>query len=232
MKTYKRIDKICEVTIQALSDFDGKVVVADIATDHGYIAEKLSKYDKVCKVYATDISEKSLSKLEKLIKLKGLKKIETVVGNGLLPISQVDACVIAGIGGCEICKMIDKQNNFDNQKKCDIFILQPAQNAILLRKWIFDNRYKLILDIVIEDAKRFYPIIAIDISQSEENEDSIYNLWIGRDSHNCPVDYKNFLIAIKEYLKFTESISYERAVTDEVLLQKWTLYREIDKYLN
>ena len=47
MKTYKRIDKICNAVEFACGLFDRKIVVADIGTDHGYVAEKISKFQNI-----------------------------------------------------------------------------------------------------------------------------------------------------------------------------------------
>lgn len=224
MKTQRRIKKIFDLTMLAANNFSKNVVVADIATDHGFVAELLSKCDKVQKVIATDISEKSLSKLTKLILLKKLNKIETRLGDGLLPIEQADICVIAGIGGFEIKKMIETQNRKDNgDPKCNMFVLQPAQNIVELREWIFDNNFFVLQDVVIEDAERFYPITVIDISREQDNEKSIFNLWLGRDSRQNLIDFKHFLVYLKEYLQFLDGISYERALKDKMLLQKYEL---------
>ena len=186
MKTYKRIDKICGAVSNLTGYFDKKIIVADIGTDHGYVAEKLSKFEKIEKVVATDISEKSLNKLNSLIKLNNLDKIETKVGDGLIPVEKADICVIAGMGGLEITKIIDNQNCDKNaQKKCNIFVLQPAQNIVELRLWAIKNHFKIIDDFTFEDAERFYSILVIDVSKFEFNRKSIFNLWLGK---NCKKD--------------------------------------------
>lgn len=231
MRTQKRIEKICEAAKISLETMEPPLLVADIATDHGYIAEALTKIDGVEKVIATDISEKSLSKLEKLKRLRNLGSIELKLGNGLEPIDKVCLCVIAGIGGFEIKKMIELQNGQGEQQKCKIFVLQPAQNATQLREWIFDNNFYVILDEVIEDNGRFFPIIAIDISRVQSNEKSIYNIWLGRDSSRNLGDFKLFLSDLNEKLRFLEGISLERAKKDEVLFQKYLLKKEIEKLI-
>ena len=70
MKAYKRLKKMAE-TVDSLIANDA--VVADIATDHGYLAEALSKEDRISKIIATDISKKCLNKVEKLVEKCGLK---------------------------------------------------------------------------------------------------------------------------------------------------------------
>ena len=230
MKTYKRIDMICSAVSFVSDLFNRKIVVADIGTDHGFVAEQVSKFENVQKVIATDISEKSLSKLTALIKRRKLEKIDTKVGDGLEPIKQADVSVIAGIGGLEISKIIKNQNkNDDGENKCNIFILQPAQNIVELRKWAISKNYKILKDITFEDNEQFYAILIIDISQFEENKKSIYNYWIGRDCSENKQEFDKFILYLTDYLSFLDNVSLERIKQDKVLLQKYKLKKLITK---
>ncbi len=232
MKTYKRISKLNEAVKFVFEKLKKPLIVADIGTDHGYLAESLSKEKFVQKVIASDISEKSLSKLEELIKLKSLKKIETLVGDGLQPIEMADVSVIAGIGGHETIKILETQNTISSGlRKCDYFVLQPAQNVNELRIWIFENKIKMIKDYIIYDSERFYPIIIIDVSQKERNKKSIYNVWLGRDNTLKNEDFVMFLKDLKVSFEFLKDISKKRAKQDKVLYQKYKLNRIIEKLL-
>ena len=164
MKTEKRIKKLSETVCELLDLFDEPVTVADIATDHGYLSESLNFENKIKKIIATDISKKSLSKLEKLKLERNLNKVEPVLGDGLNPIDFVDIAIIAGIGGVEISKMLGAQNkSVDGKIKCRYFVLQPAQNIEWLREWIYKNHIKVLSDRVVQDGKQFYPIVCIDV---------------------------------------------------------------------
>ena len=232
MKTDKRITKLYEAVTFLFNKFDKKVIVSDIATDHGYLAEKLSKDKFIEKVIATDISEKSLNKLQKLIKLNKLKNIETYVGDGLKPINATDIAVIAGVGGFEIIKMISKQNKTTNyENKCRYFVLQPAQNVVELRNYIFSNRICLLKDYVIEDAERFYPILIIDVENRQRNKKNIYNMYLGRDNNLKDIDFVKFLKDSLEYLKFIEKIPKKRIWFDRELRKKYKLKLLIEKLI-
>ena len=232
MKTYKRIAKLEEAVKLVCKNLDKKVIVADIGTDHGYLAEKLSKLNQIERVVASDISKNSLSKLQKLIKENNLSKIETFVGDGLEPIEKADVSVIAGVGGWEIIKILKNQNKkSDGILKCDYFVLQPAQNVLELRTWLFENKVKVLYDYVIEDAERFYPIIIVQMSKKQFNRKSVYNLWLGRDSKMFYDDFVMFLKNQKEFLLFLEGVSKSRAKKDKVLYQKYKLNKLIDKLL-
>lgn len=239
MKSLRRIQAIADAVAFASEKFDKKIVVADIGTDHGYVAEILSKSEFTEKVIATDISEKSLSKLQNLIKSNNLTKIETKVGNGLDAIEFADIAVIAGMGGFEITKMIDFQNktkpsNQSNNKrknKCNIFVLQPAQNIVELRLWVMKHHYKILKDYTIQDTDRFYPILIIDVSKFAITKKSIFNLWIGRDSKENVADFENFMLYLDSYLSFLSNIQKKRAKQDKMLYQKYKLNKIVKKYL-
>jgi len=232
MKTFKRIDKICEMVSFASQFFKKKIIIADIGTDHGYVAEKLSKTNFANKIIATDISEKSLDKLNNLIKLKNLEKIETKVGNGLEPVECADICVIAGMGGLEITKIIDGQNVKNNKKerKCNIFVLQPAQNIVELRLWAMNKHYKILKDITFEDMDRFYSILVIDVSKFCFSRKSIYNLWIGKNCRENSEEFSKYINYLEEYLSFMDNVKKKRLKNDNILFQKYKLKKLIKKY--
>lgn len=232
MKTFKRIEKLAQAVYFVGEILSKKPVVADIGTDHGYLAEALSKSNKVENIIATDISAKSLSKLEKIIKTCNLSKIETKVGDGLEPIENADVSVIAGVGGYEIIKILKNQNKNENGKtKCDYFVLQPAQNVNELRIWIFENKIKLLKDYIIYDAERFYPILIIDVSKKQRNRKSVFNIWLGRDNNIQNEDFVMFIKNLKETFLFVKDINKSRIKKDKVLYQKYKLLKIIDKLL-
>lgn len=233
MKTDKRITKIADA-VDFLTEVIQKnnLVVADIATDHGYIAEKVVNNPRVKKVIATDISEKCLQKIIDLIKNRQIDNIETIVGDGLIPIDKTDIAVIAGIGGYEIINMIEKQNKTNNgELKCRYFVLQPAQNEFELRKWLFKNNIYVLKDYVVEDAKRFYPIIVINVLKKQRNKSNLFNLKLGRDNDINSADFKNYLLMHKENLEFLKTIKLFRIIKDKTLFQKYRLNLLIEKLL-
>ncbi len=232
MKTYKRIAKLDEAVKSVFENLKKPLIVADIGTDHGYLAESLSKEPFVQKVLASDISSKSLSKLEKIIQNRKLEKIETFVGDGLVPIKEADVSVIAGIGGYEIIKILKTQNiAISGKNKCDYFVLQPAQNVNELRIWLFENKVKVLKDYVIFDSDRFYPIIIVDVSKKQRNRKSICNVWLGRDNSLEDEDFVLFIKDMRESFKFLKDISKKRAKQDKVLWQKYKLNKIIEKLL-
>lgn len=233
MKTEKRIEQLAVAVYETLKNIDRNVVVADIATDHGYLAEKISHFENVDKVIATDISEKSLNKLVKLKKEKGLDKILTIVGDGLNPIERVDLAVIAGIGGFEIINILRYQNVTEiiGEPKCRYFVLQPAQNIVELRKFLFENKYKILSDSIVQDGKQFYPIVCIDVMSKQKNKCNTQNLWIGTHPNFEDKDFVSFLYERLETLKFVDDLPQKRFKNDENLRQKRKLKKIIAKMI-
>ena len=231
MKAYGRIKKIAKVVLDELSEKGGSVV-ADIGTDHGYLSELVSRSELVEKVIATDISEKCLDKVKKIKQECNLTKIETRLGDGLMPVEHADIAVIAGIGGFEIIKMLETQNIGDKGKKCDLFVLVPSQNVQELREWLFNNKIMLKRDFIIESAKRFYSILVVDVSQKQTNDLSIFNLCLGRDNTIINKEFIHYLNFVSDELEFVSNIPDERIENDENLKQKKQLKIMVDKMLN
>lgn len=222
MKAYKRIKAIAKVVDDLISEGS---VVADIGCDHGYLSELFDRNDKIKTVYAIDISKKCLSKVEKLKADFNLSKIVTICGNGIEKIEKADVCAIAGIGGLEIIKMLNTQNeNKAGEKKCNIFVLQPAQNVFELRKWLLENKIFVIKDFLVEDAKKFYPIIAIDISKKQKHDYNLYNLFIGKDNDKTSEVVKNFIKFSLENFEYLQNISDEDIKKDAALTEKYQIY--------
>lgn len=222
MRAYKRIKKIAEAV---LSICNNECVVADIATDHGYLAEILNRSEKVKTIYATDISKKCLQKVVDLKKDFNLSKVETVLGDGLEPLKSVDIAVIAGVGGLEIIKMLTKQNMQETgENKCNLFVLQPAQNVFEFRKWLFDNNICVISDCFVEDAGKFYPIIVVDVSKYQNNEKTLFNLFIGRDNNQNSLEFERFLDFYIDKFDFLNKFEIEKIKKDRILSEKYEIY--------
>ena len=104
------ISKRLQHIVDIVTYFD---TIADIGCDHGYVCIELIKNKKVKKAIASDISYPSLKKTIDYVKENNIEdKIETRVGNGLeiLSTDEVDAVIIAGMGGVLISDIL--KNNY------------------------------------------------------------------------------------------------------------------------
>ncbi len=173
----ERIKKLCSYLYKCNT-------FADVACDHGYIAQYMLKNGLCESAVVSDISEKCLKKAENLLyPYISAGKCRAVCCDGLKDIDRKTDCVmIAGIGGEEIIKILN-EGFIPNS-----FILQPMKNADLLRRYLLKNGCRLDSDDIFTDGKKFYFII--NGGKGNANEYTEEQLLYGKDSLKNPVFYK------------------------------------------
>lgn len=143
--------------------------VLDIGTDHGYIPLYLLKNKITNKITATDINAKPLLQAKKtLVDYKDLETLKFIKSNGfenIINIVSYQYIIIAGLGGKTI--EIILKNYQDNAT----LILNPTNNEAILRKFLYDNKFK------IEDEKLVYEnnIYSIIIKAKKQSKILKYN---------------------------------------------------------
>ena len=164
----KRINAICNCV--------DKPVVAEVGADHGHITHTLFKQNKIKKAYLTDISKKCLDKAVRNFSSSPYQtQVKFLVGDGLNALSEEEILsphfltplqnkfvpndnmqiIIAGMGGLEIIKILSSNQS----EKFTHFVLQPQRNAVELRKFLQDNNYKILSDVMVKEGKIFYNVI-------------------------------------------------------------------------
>ena len=92
-------------------------VFADIGCDHGYIAKAMLESGKCEKVIVSDISEKCLNKARELLSENIANgSAESVVSDGFDKVVGADVALIAGMGGEEICNILEKAQQRNIQR--------------------------------------------------------------------------------------------------------------------
>ncbi len=152
------------------------VTVADIGTDHGYVASYLVKEKKYKKAIATDVNEGPIKRAKKNIDaLKLSDKIETRLGDGLdvLVDGEADTVVIAGMGGMLICKMLSEAA--EKLTKIDNLILQPQSDIEEVRRHVHKLGFKIEREsICMEDGKFYIAMRAIHGEEDPPYSDTEY----------------------------------------------------------
>ncbi len=146
---------------------DGETV-ADIGTDHGYVASFLVKEKKCKKAIATDVNEGPIRRAKKNIDaLKLSDKIETRLGDGLTVIDdgEVDTVVIAGMGGMLICGMLSEAA--DKLKSINTLVLQPQSDIEEVRRHVHKLGLKIERESICMEDGHFY--IAMRVVHGEED---------------------------------------------------------------
>ncbi len=155
--------------LKAIQKSIGKCrVLADIGTDHGLLCLSALSSCVAQKVIATDISDKSLSKAKNLLIENGYEeKASFRRGDGLsvLNPNDADVIVVSGMGGREICKMIESANDFESK-----FVLSPQSDVYLVRKTLIENGFEILEDYIVQSCGKFYDIITSKRGQDSYTE--------------------------------------------------------------
>lgn len=148
--------------------------IADIGTDHGYVAEMLINR-KICEyIIATDLNEGPLKRAkEYLTKANHQNICEFRLGSGLtiLKEGEAEALVIAGMGGDLISQIIDTSKSIAHSAQQ--LILQPMTAVTNLRRYLLESDFEIIDEKIVKEFHHFYFIIKAKPGISII-EDSIY----------------------------------------------------------
>lgn len=156
--------------LQAVADFVPKgCKVADIGTDHGYLAKYLYEQDNSRYVIAADLNAGPCEAARKTFAEFGLEdKIPVRQGSGLEPLSagEVDTVCIAGMGGKLIADILaGKKEIFAGLKTA---VLQPQNAARELREWLLANDWHVADETLAKVDGRVYQIIKAENGISDD----------------------------------------------------------------
>ena len=144
--------------------------MADIGTDHGFLPVFLLQSGQCDRVILADISVPSLEKAEENCSRhftgeyeECAARAEFRAGDGLtvLKPGEVDAVVIAGVGGKLITELLER----DMEHTCSFrkYVFQPRIGQGILRKWLCDHGFHIIHEDLVEEG-HFIPEIITAIS--------------------------------------------------------------------
>ena len=150
--------------------------MADIGTDHGFLPVFLLQSGQCERVILADISVPSLAKAEENCGRYFTGEYEDCAaradfraGDGLtvLESGEVDAVVIAGVGGKLITELLER----DMEHTCSFrkFIFQPRIGQGVLRKWLCDHGFRIIHEDVVEEGN-FIPEIITALTPKADSD--------------------------------------------------------------
>ncbi|QGS52097.1 tRNA (adenine(22)-N(1))-methyltransferase [Spiroplasma tabanidicola] len=165
---------------------DGEIV-ADIGTDHGYIAIYLAKDNKAKKIYATDVAEKPLSVAKNNILSFGVSdRIETLLTDGIGWTKQknikITSCIIAGMGSNTVLNILKEDN--DN---IDCYVISSNTNAENIRLWVKEKKYYIESENIIKDNDIIYEVFKINKFAGQKiksKKDVIFGPIISKNKNN------------------------------------------------
>lgn len=191
--------------------------IADIGTDHGYVPARLLQVNLAEHVIATDVSQPSLDKSERLlVSLFSPEKFDTRCGDGLkvLNHSEVDAVIIAGMGGQLMIRLLEDAPEL--VKSLEYLILQPMQGVELLFDWLSTHGFHLLDVRLAREDRRYYPILKLKYTGDNE--------VISYDSLSESQNYKSFVRSrLNHYQQIEDQIrasSSNKTDLDQILDKK------------
>lgn len=139
-------------------------VVADIGTDHGYLAIYLI-LQKICsRVIGIDVKPLPIRQAKHNVAHHRLmQEIDIRLGDGLqvLEFKEIDVIVIAGMGGYKMVKILEK--NIDKAQCAHKIILQPMRDLAVVLEWLMRNNFVVEESILVREEERFYSVVVAKI---------------------------------------------------------------------
>jgi len=150
--------------------------VADIGTDHGYIPVYLLNKGHVDFAILADVNKGPLENARGEVRHNNLlEKVDLRLGSGIevLRVNEVDEIIIAGMGGILISELIEAKKEVAHS--VDKLILQPMQAQNELRKYLLNNGYEIVDEVLVKEDFRVYEIIIAKYTDKNTAvEDEIY----------------------------------------------------------
>ena len=169
--------------------------VADVGTDHGYLAIHLLQTGKCARVIAADLREKPLESARTNAAFYGVTdKMTFVQTDGLCKIEpgSFEVLVLAGMGGDLIARILAEAPWLDGGNYT--LILQPQSAANELRRWLGERDWSIDRERLVRDGRFLYSVLAVRPGQGRalspgeqyvspalrREEDPLYPEYLGR----------------------------------------------------
>lgn len=149
MKYSERINALCEMLPACRC-------LADVGCDHGKLLLCALQAGKAERGIASDISAASLQKAAGLFRQHAQFDVRLHVGDGLDGLDDADCAAMAGMGGVSIIQMLAHKH----VRRLDALLLQPADNAAELRRWLAEQSFAFVAERIIMDT-RYYPAMLV-----------------------------------------------------------------------
>ncbi len=149
--------------------------VIDVGTDHGYVPIYLVKNCIIKKAIASDINRGPVEKAKNNIAINNTRQqITCRLGSGLSTVKkgEVQIAIIAGMGGNLIRDILE--DDLEVVKELKYMILQPVQNAEVLREYLYNTGYDILDEEICYDDGKFYEILKVRYNTNTLAQESIY----------------------------------------------------------
>ena len=161
MALSKRLEQVATMIPQCQT-------VADVGTDHGFLAVALIEKEIAQQVIAIDVNRGPLESAKRFVKERGLEDhIECRLGDGLAVTAagEIDCAVICGMGG-ELMQHIISVG----PELLQTYVLQPQSHREELKKFLIEQGYGITDEQCLQEGKQYYDIWVV-----ERGATSVYN---------------------------------------------------------
>ena len=128
--------------------------IADIGTDHGYLAVELINRQRAEYVIAGDVHKGPLESARSYVESCGLAdKVDCRLGDGLKVTGkgELNGAICCGMGGFLMRDIVDA-----GPEQLEFYVLQPQNGQKELRQYMVQKGYVIVLEIIVEDAGKLY----------------------------------------------------------------------------
>ncbi|MBU3142410.1 class I SAM-dependent methyltransferase [Clostridium sp. CF012] len=207
--------------------------VIDVGTDHGYVPIYLVKNGVIKSAIASDINKGPVEKARNnIIHNNASAQISCRLGSGLSTVSKGEAqiAIIAGMGGNLIRDILEA--DLDVVKQFKYMILQPVQNAEVLREYLYITGYNILDEEICNDDGKYYEIIKVKYNNKPIILDSIYyeisKLLLDKKSEvmQCFIEFK-----LLKYLKVYDSLNDDTILSKNRKAQLYHVTQELKGFL-
>jgi len=190
--------------------------VIDVGTDHGYVPIYLVKNGVIKSAIASDINRGPVDKARKnIIQNNVQEQISCRMGSGLSTVNkgETEIAIIAGMGGNLIRDILEA--DLEVVKQFKYMILQPVQNAEVLREYLYITGYDILDEEICKDDGKFYEIIKVKYNTKPVILDDIYY-----EISKILLDKKNTVMQSFIEYKLQKYLKVYYSLNDDTILSK------------
>lgn len=135
--------------------------LADIGADHAYLPVALAAADRIASAVAIDVRPGAVAQAQRTVaRWPAGARVEVRLGDGLAVVApgEVDAVVVAGLGGPAIVAILDAAP--DVLARVGRLVLAPQSGGWRVRRWLLAHGWALVDEALVVDAGRAYLVVA------------------------------------------------------------------------
>lgn len=174
MKLTPRLEAIAEL-------IEPNCRVADVGSDHGYLAVHLYRAGLGIKPIASDVNAGPVENAKQTLYEEGLEdEIEVRLGGGLQPyeVGETDIAVIAGMGGILIKEIL--MESLDKVRAMKYLVLQPMTQQPFLRQWLVENNFEIFNERYVVEGLKYYEIFCVKSGHMPVCDEIALDIGFGR----------------------------------------------------